>query len=227
MREYPSDVEISAINGHEIHLHRVENLTAECTGEVTAIEFCYRYYSSEPGEATFNWTVLFLNEESDSLKITRIDNIVSCPESLSESDCQNDTRVPGTIKCCDRENITSFDLDLQVNDFIFGVTESVRGNTQNAALLGFHSSLSEYNVDTMLVSKAGLLNNISVGYTLPKPSGARRGLHMLWLVIGKSAGIPVIISSTAATLIQGIIFYRKHYYNSSHYKQIHNTVSHL
>ena len=187
-REYPSDVEINVINGHEIRLHRVENLTVECTGEVTAIEYCYQYYSIEPGEAIFNWTVLFLKEESDSFKITKVHSIESHPNSLPENDCQNDTRVPGTIRCCDRENITSFDLDLQMNDFIFGVTESAQGNTHNAALLGFHS-LPEYNVDTMLVSKAGLMMNISVGYTLPKPSGARRGLHMLWFVIGKSAGI--------------------------------------
>ena len=189
VREYSSDVEINVINEHEIRLHRVENLTVVCTGEVTAIEFCYRYYSTEPGEAIFNWTVLFLKEESGSFKVTKVYSIKSRPNSLPENDCQNDTRVPGTIKCCDRENITSFDLDLQRNDFIFGVTESAQGNTHNVALLGFHSSLPEYNVDTMLVSKAALMMNISVGYVLPKPSGARRGLHMLWFVIGQSAGI--------------------------------------
>lgn len=168
-------------------MHRVQNLTDGCHGEVTAIEYCYRYYHSpELGDAAFNWTVLFFIEEGERLKITRIDNIESRPNSLPKSDCQID--IPGTVKCCNREIITSFDLGPHMNGFIFGVTEAAHGNTRNAALVGFHSSLLEYNIDTMIVSKAGLQNNISVGYTLPRTSGGQTlGLQMMWFVIGKSA----------------------------------------
>ncbi len=183
VREFDSNVQTGTTNGHEIHLYRVQNLTAECTGEVTAIEFCYRYHATELGEAVFNWTVLFLDEED---KITMITTIESHPDSLPENDCQNDTRVPGTINCCDRDNITSFDLDIQINDFVFGVTESAQGNTHSASLLGAIYELEpKYSVDTMLVTKAGL--NMSVGSTIFRPSGVPRGLRMLWFIIGKSA----------------------------------------
>ena len=185
IRQYPNDVAIGVVNGDEIHLYRVHNLSTECTGEVTAIEYCYQYYSNLTGEAVFNWTVLFFGKEREGFEITRIDNVESHPSSLPESDCRVDTSVPETLTCCDRKSIPSFPLDPQMNNFIFGVTESAQGNTHNASLLGFHSSLVQYRVDTMIVSKAGIQNDISVGYALPRPSVAKRGLLMLWFVIGK------------------------------------------
>ena len=168
-------------------MYNVHNLSTECTGEVTAIVYCYRYYSNVQGEVVFNWTVLFFNNNHERFEITRIDNIESRPSSLPRSDCWVNTSVPGTVKCCDRKNISNFTLDPQMalNDFIFGVTESAQGNSHNTTLLGFHSSLLQYRVDTMTVSKAGIQNDISVGYALPRPSVAKRGLLMLWFVIGK------------------------------------------
>ena len=168
-------------------MYGVHNLSTECTGEVTAMEYCYRYYSNVRGEVVFNWTVLFFNDSRERFEITRIDNIESRPSSLSINDCWADTSVPGTVKCCDRKNISNFILDPQMalNDFTFGVTESAQGNSHNTTLLGFHSSLVQYCVDTVIVSKAGIQNDISVGYALPRPGVAKRGLLMLWFVIGK------------------------------------------
>ena len=44
-----------------LYVYHVGNLTENCHGEVTAIEYCYQYDSSGEGEAVFNWTVLILD----------------------------------------------------------------------------------------------------------------------------------------------------------------------
>ena len=63
VREYDeSNVLTGSTNGREIHIYRVQSLSAECYGEVTAIEFCYEYNPVGSGEPIFNWTVLILEE---------------------------------------------------------------------------------------------------------------------------------------------------------------------
>ena len=68
-------------------------------------------------------------------------------------------------------------------NFIFGVTESAQGNTHDAALLGFHETIPEYRVDTVLLDSTGL--SLSVGSTIPSSPTAQRAIRMLWFVIGK------------------------------------------
>ena len=184
MREYTSNVLTSITDGHSINLFRVQNLNVDCSGEVIAIEFCYQYYITiEPGEAIFfNWTVLIL-EETNVFTITRIITIESHPKSLGRDYCMD--VGGGQVACCDREYISN--LNFQTNSFIFGVTESARGNTHDATLLGFHESQLEYSVDTLQISATEL--SIAVGSNLRKPGVLQRGLRMLWFVIGKSAGI--------------------------------------
>jgi hypothetical protein len=166
-----SNVPIVATAGDVINLYRVQNLNAECYGEVTAIEFCYRYNTGGPGEPVFNWTVLIL-EETNVFTVTRIITIESHPDLLDGNSCMD------AGECCDREDISNF----QTNNFIFGVTESAQGNTHGATLLGFHDSLNEYMVDTLLIPTTGL--SISVGSTLTRPqSGVPRGLQLLWFMI--------------------------------------------
>ena len=160
-------------------MYRVRILNADCYGEVTAVQFCYRYNTDGPGEAVFNWTVLIL-EETSVFTITRIIAIVTHPEELDGNDCMD--VGGGGVECCDREYISSFNFQ-RSDMFIFGVTESAQGNTHGATLLGVHESLAEYKVDTLLFSQDGY--SISVGTTLPKPGGALRGLRLLWFVIGK------------------------------------------
>ena len=113
-------VALSITDGRSVNLFRVQTLDADCTGEVTAIEFCYRYSTTGEEEAVFNWTVLIL-EETNVFTITRIYGIESRPNSLSEADCVNTAET--VVNCCDREYISNFNFK-QTNNFIFGVTES-------------------------------------------------------------------------------------------------------
>ena len=174
-----TSVALSITDGRPINLFRVQTLDTDCAGEVTAIEYCYRYSTTAIGqeEAFFNWTVLIL-EETDVFTITRIYGIESRPDSLSEVDCVNTADT--VVNCCDREDISNFNL--QQNNFIFGMTESAQGNTRKATLLGFSASLPEYIVDTVLIVKDG--QTIDVGSTLPKPEVVQEGLRMLWFVTG-------------------------------------------
>ena len=180
VRDFESDVLTAATIGGAVNLYRVQpNLNAECHGEVTAIEYCYQYNLSSQ-ETVFNWTVLIF-EETTVFTVTKLSVIVSCPSSLNEDSAYCMDVGGGKAKCCDRTLIEGFDLPM--NNFIYGVTESAQGNTTGATLLGFHdSTLSEYVIDTLLVSKTG---DISVGSILPKLQGVQRGLRMLWFVIGK------------------------------------------
>ena len=179
VRGFESGVLTAATIRGVVNLYRVQpNLNAECHGEVTALEYCYRYDLSSR-ETVFNWTVLIF-EETTVFTVTKLSVIVSRPSSLNEDSAYCMDVGGGRAKCCDRTLIEGFDLPM--NNFIYGVTESAQGNTAGATLLGFHESLSEYRIDTLLVSKTG---DISVGSTLPKLQGVQRGLHMLWFVIGK------------------------------------------
>ena len=169
--------------GGEVTMNRVQNLNSECTGEVTAIEFCYRYSAAGQGEPVFSWTVLILEENSNSFTITRIIAIESRPNLLDGDHCIDVGR--GRTECCDREDFNSFSVVSNNNNmFIFGVTESAQGNTHEATLLGAHESQPEYRVYTLSISAVG--QTIAVGSTLPKPrQGNNRGLRLLWFVIGK------------------------------------------
>ena len=87
VREYDgSNVLTGSTNGREIHIYCVQSLSAECYGEVTAIEFCYEYDPAGSGEPIFNWTVLIL-EETNCFTITRIISIESHPNSANGAIC--------------------------------------------------------------------------------------------------------------------------------------------
>ena len=174
--------ELTATTGAgTINIYRVGNLNQACSGEVTAIEYCYQYDVSGGGEVVFNWTVLILEDAgANSFRITDLHVVESRPDSSSSVSC--DTRANGgRRKCCDVEQIIGFGI-LPVS-FVFGVIGSSQGNTRSATLLGFHHTLTQYQVDTILLSSAGL--TLSVGSTLPSVPVVARGLHMLWFVIGK------------------------------------------
>ena len=170
-------------NGDLLHIYRVPNLDADCYGPVTAIEYCYRYSSSAgSGQVTFNWTVLILEDTGSNFMINSTHIIQSCP-SEGSANCTNSDG--GQIyTCCDVTNIERFDLS---TNFIFGVTESVQGNTYDATLLGYlESAYPQRIVGTIQVSKDSSLT-LSVGSTFTRPSHPPnpRGLRMLWFVIGK------------------------------------------
>ncbi len=181
---YPSDVLTSPTAGDVINMYRVQNLNTMCYGEVTAIEYCYRYNTVALGDVVFNWTVLII-EETNILNVTKIYILESHPSSLSEEECRNIDEEEAI--CCDRKDIESFDLPM---NFVFGVTESAQGNTAGATLLGFFDDAAfnvqpDYVVSTIQIDK-GQINTLSVGSTLSRPGGGlQRGLRMLWFVIGK------------------------------------------
>ncbi len=165
-------------NGNILHIYRVQNLNANCYGPVTAIEYCYRYdRNAVSGQATFNWTMLILEEAGSSFVINRTCVIQS---SLPTDNC-TDSR--NQFICCDVKNTENFDLPM---NFIFGVTQSAQGNTHNAALLGYQEAQHpQLIVDTIQRSKSNL--SLSVGSTFTRPGNPPnlRGLRMLWFVIGK------------------------------------------
>ena len=197
VREYgeSNSVLTGSTNGHIIRIYRVQSLSAECYGEVTAIEFCYEYYPVGSGEPVFNWTVLIL-EETNVFTITGIISIESHPNADNGAICMS-TGV-GLTECCDREYVSSFNI--QTNNFVFGLTQSAQGNTHRATLLRFFESQLDYTVDTLLIAAVG--QTISVGSTLLRPNnGVQRGLHLLWFVIGK--------------FIQNLVVYTVHAYSGA------------
>ena len=159
-----------------LHIYCVSNLDASCYSPVTAIEYCYRYSNNAgSGHPLFNWTALILEDTGSNLRISSI-YVLHSLGSRGSASCTNSGNQ---VTCCDVTNIDRFDLPMP--NFIFGVTESAQGNSHNAALLGFADALPQYQVDTILLNKAGL--TLSVGSTLSSASTLKRGLRMLWFVI--------------------------------------------
>ena len=177
--ERDKDVTAGPTENNLIHIYPVGNLTESCSGEVTAIEFCYRYTVSGGGEPYFNWTVLILGGDGSSFVVNNIFTIESRPAMLSNGNCTND----GTTRsCCDVQQIT-FTLP---KNFTFAFTESTHGNTHGAELLGFHESLPQYSVNVRLLNRDTFITSLSVGSTLPRTPSAQRAIRMIWFVIGKS-----------------------------------------
>jgi hypothetical protein len=146
---------------------------------VNAIEYCYRYSTSAgSGQPTFNWTVLILEDSGNDFIINSVYVILSRLPVDSEN-CTSDGQLH---TCCDRNDIEGFDL--LTPNFAFGVIESAQGNTHGATLLGFIDALPQYQVDVLLLSRAGV--TLSVGSTIirNRPT-VPRGIRMLWFVIGK------------------------------------------
>ena len=144
---------------------------------MTTIEYCYRYSTSAGSDQpTFNWTVLIVEDARNNFVIIST-YIIQSHGSVSGASC---TSSGDQVTCCDRTNIESFDLPV---NFIFGVTESVQGNTHGATLVGYHGALPQYTVNAILINRAGL--TLSVGSTIPSSPTVQRGLRMLWFVIGK------------------------------------------
>ena len=166
-----------------IHIYPVGNLPASCSGEVTAIEFCYRYTISGEGEPYFNWTVLILGDVgSGSFVVNNIFTIESRPAMLSSDSCTNDGT--DSRRCCDVQQITRFTLP---TNFIFAFTESTQGNTHGAVLLGFPDAAPQYHVNNViLLSRNDYITSFSVGSTLPRTPSSLRAIRMIWFVIGKS-----------------------------------------
>ena len=176
------DVIAGGTENNLIHIYPVGNLTESCSGEVTAIEFCYRYTVSGEGEPYFNWTVLILGDMGrDSFMVNNIYTIESDPARLSSDSC---TDSGTTRRCCDVQQITTFTLP---TNFTFAFTGSTEGNTHGAVLLAFPDSLPQYRVNNMMLLNRDVHNtSLSVGSTLPNPMQQnQRGIRMLWFVIGK------------------------------------------
>ena len=174
------DVVTGTTTTNVINIYSVGSLNEDCSGEVTAIEYCYRYDVIGTGADVFNWTVLILEDTgSSNFMITNTYTIESRPDSSSSVNCSFTSS--GTRMCCDVDQISGFG-SLPVN-FVFGVTGPSQGNTHSATLLGYFDTLPQYVVNTVHVSRAGL--SLSVGSTVPSVPVVQRGLRMLWFVIGK------------------------------------------
>ena len=184
-RDFGNNVLTSTTAGDVVNLYHVQTLNADCYREVTALEYCYRYNTTVPVEAVFNWTVLIF-EETNFFTVIKIYALESHPSSLSERECMNVSR--GRAECCDQKVIEDFNIPMATN-FVFGVTESAQGNTAGATLLAFldddeFTVQPEYVVYTVQIHKEGL--NLSVGSQLNRTNtGTQRGLRMLWFVTGK------------------------------------------
>ncbi len=121
-------------DGNILYIYHVQTLNAiNCYGPVTAKEYCYKYNrNTNSGQATFNWTVLILEEAGSRFVINRTCVIQSSHPT------DNCTGGGNQLICCDMTNIESFDLPV---NFIFGVIESAQGNTHGATLLGYHETV--------------------------------------------------------------------------------------
>ena len=172
-----------ATTANEINIFRVENLNQDCSGEVTAIEYCYLYdLPGGVGEIVFRWTVLILEDTgAGNFRITNSYTVESRPNSSSSVHCSAGDKS-GRINCCDSEQINGFIFSV---NFVYGVIGPSQGNTYGASLLGVHdTALPQYQVNTIIVLRSAG-QTLSVGSTLPSGSIERKGVRMLWFVIGK------------------------------------------
>ena len=127
-----SDIATTLTESGVLLIYRVPNLSTNCYGRVTALEYCYRYTASNTvaGQATFNWTVLVLKDTGSNFVISHIFAIQS-RGSMDDARC---TTSSGQVTCCDRTGIDGFDLPM---NFIFGVTESARETLLEPLYWGF------------------------------------------------------------------------------------------
>ena len=182
-----------------MNVYSVRDINETCYGEVTAIEFCYRYDILGDGEAYFNWTVLILEDEENAPKFRIVDlySIESRPSDLGGGTCIS-TNSDGVERqhCCDVQMLTS-PFTLGAN-FAFGVTESPQGNTHDAQLLGFFpASMSPYNVVTVRLTNG---QGLSVGSDVNRAPTVNEGLRLLWLIIGRSIDIVYICTQHGQAL---------------------------
>ena len=184
------DTSVGAVttDGGVVNVYSVDTLTDDCYGEVTAIEFCYRYTVSDDGEADgqayFNWTVFILEDDgSGPFVINNIYTIESRPSLLNSASCTDGGLF--TRRCCDTQHIGTFILSM---NFAFAITESAQGNTHGAVLLGFPDALPEYRVHNVIQLNKNIFTNfdsLSVGSTLPRLQSLERALRFLWFIVGK------------------------------------------
>ena len=89
--ERETSVEAVGTNRELVIIYCVGNLTGNCYGEVTAIEFCYRYTVSGVGEPYFNWTVLILGDVGRGpFVINNVLTIESSPARLGSDSCTDE-----------------------------------------------------------------------------------------------------------------------------------------
>ena len=168
-------------NGDELHIYHLSELDESCYGRVIAIKYCYQFNDTTV-PASFNWTILLLEEIdcSEDFKIRDIITIENC-----ESDAISSR--PDQSLCCDiMIDIESFDVYIS-QGFLFGVTESSQGNTAGATLLGFADAQPQYQVDVVLINRAEVTSQLSVGSNIAirNRKTTKRAIRMLWFVIGK------------------------------------------
>ena len=171
------DVQPVLTNRDELHIYHLSELDEYCYGRVIAIKYCYQFNDTTV-PAAFNWTVLILEDRlNDHNNFEVIDTITieSCESNATS--CRSGQPWP---LCCDVINIENIDLIIKQN-FTFGVIKSAQGNTAGATLLGFHES--EYGVDVLLFPRAEV--TLSIGSTIRNRETTKRGIRMLWFVIGK------------------------------------------
>ena len=176
MRDYAHDVPYATSNQGSVYIFHVEDTGEDCHGVVTAMEYCYQYESTKQREFNvFNWTVLILDDIGDTFNITKIYGI----ESVNNTNCDSENN---RCTCCDRMTMTDFEFPRC--GFTFGVAEAPHQDNSSAKLLGFHDSLEDYTVETIVLNR-DTVNSFTVGSSVPKYKAIHRGLRMLWFVIGK------------------------------------------
>ena len=169
-----------------IYIYHVPTLNTSCYGPVTAIEYCYRYDNADAQgsrQPNFSWKVLILEDTGRNNFVVNGAYVIRTHSPMNNANCTNSGNQ---TTCCDRTNINDkFNLPM---NFIFGVAvaESALENTRNVKLLRFADAFLINLVDTRLVNKTND-QTLSVGsnitYTNQLPP--RRGLLLLWFVIGK------------------------------------------
>ena len=60
----------STSNPDEININTVRNLSESCSGEVTAIEYCYQYDIHDEEEVVFSWMVMMLEDTPRATNFT-------------------------------------------------------------------------------------------------------------------------------------------------------------
>ena len=138
-----SDFEV--LSRFSAHIYSV--LSHNCSGNVTAIQYCYQFPSSERDATLLVFDILFIfNIEEMNFRFTIADTFVSFRSVPSDDICIE--RSATTTMCCDTFNLSAGQFEIPSTAFAYGVATITPGNIQ---LLAFSSSSTTYQVNVFRI----------------------------------------------------------------------------
>ena len=160
------------------YIYPVPSTQVNCSGTVSAVEYCYRGSDGQLGTELLAFTLLTLEQNGLNFRITDRIEIQTTPRS------QICTGSLFSIQyCCDAISLNMADhFPLPAPNFAFGIAIP----TSNVSLLGFRSSLqvAHYQVAHYQVAQT-VIPSVGSTFSVGNQDQVTRGLRLLRLHMSK------------------------------------------